>query len=138
QGLVQWIERHFSDHSEVWADVVVTGGGKRTASTFVTFDKTDITGLTAAFLHGLSREGSIDDFSLTIEVGDVTILPGGSAMVATTIAERGTITAAGGAQEARPVAFEAHSQCRHHVYRAEPDRIVLGLMACHSEANFGD
>lgn len=167
--VLDWAEKNIADEATFSASLDLVAGEERKGFVSVTLNKDDVVKLGGVFTGMLSgmHGDAIQDYSLQIEVTDVTPIGSDAAMVRTEITESGTlrmpqVTAAGskgaaarqqqeqkqaaqpsgqpprGQAGAQSAEFEAVADCTHLVRRAETGGdLMMGLTNCQGETRLG-
>lgn len=136
--LLEWTERNIADGAVFQASVSIFHGEEQKGIAALTVDKDDMLRLSGMFV-GAFRQQEIEDYSLEVDVGDVTAHGPGAATVRVMWRESATFDpaadgggASGDAAAEGKLTVEQVADCRHLLQR-QGDRLTIGLSTCTAE-----
>lgn len=145
--LIEWTQNNVADEATFSVTNEVYRDDKRMGFAAMTLEKQDMLGFSRAVVGMMSgMDGQLlKDYSLEIEVTDVTPIGPNSATVNTEFAETGTLSipserttaaAESTADDAQALHLEATAQCSHLVHRGQDDdQLLIGLSTCQARTS---
>lgn len=159
ESLLQWTEDAIADEATFMASSEMHADGERKSFSVVSLDKEDMTRLgqiAVGVMAGMGGgEQAIEDYSLDIEVGEVTPMGADAATVQVSYTETATLAAPSGG-EASPqdgedagaapegdaaggggshsLEVQATADCSHVIRRGDGDTLLIGLSACQARS----
>lgn len=133
--MVEWIDRNVADGAEFQVSMAIVRGGERKGFAALTLDKQDMRQM-GGLMAGIFGQQQIEDYSLEIEVGEVTAHGPDAATVRTSWTESFTVRVPQGEGAERPdgesLSAEGVADCVQVIER-DGDGLAMGLMTCTGE-----
>jgi hypothetical protein len=138
ERIVEWVDHNFADGANFQANMNVLHGEQHKGFLALTLDKDDMLAMGGMFAAPLGQAG-FEDYSLEVEVLDVTSHGPGAATATIRWTERATLAPPRGDMpadvEVSSVAVAEEVECTQIVQR-NGERLQMGLMTCVGEIRF--